>query len=69
MAVKLEVLKRFANGDKAEDVARALGLASTTVRTIRDRDSEKIKEAARSATSLTTKTITRARSSLMLKME
>ena len=34
------------------EIAKAVGLAATTVRPIRDRDGDKIREAAKSATSL-----------------
>uniref|UniRef100_A0A1A9X369 HTH CENPB-type domain-containing protein n=1 Tax=Glossina brevipalpis TaxID=37001 RepID=A0A1A9X369_9MUSC len=41
----------------------------TTVRTIRDRDGDEIRQVAKSATSLDAKTMTRTRSALMIKME
>ena len=45
------------------EIAKAVGLAVTTVRTIKDRDGNKIKEAAKSATLLD------AKSALMIKMK
>lgn len=51
------------------EIAKAVGLAATTVRTIRDRDGDKIREAAKSAPSIDAKTMTRTRSALMIKME
>ncbi|UYV69913.1 CENPBD1 [Cordylochernes scorpioides] len=54
---------------KIEKFSKAVGLAATTVRTIRDRDGDKIREAAKFATSLDAKMMTRTRSALMIKME
>ena len=42
LEVKLDVLKRFTEEHRAVDIARALGLQPTTVRTIRG-NAEKIK--------------------------
>lgn len=69
LETKLDILRRFDKGEKAVEIAKAVGLAATTVRTIRDRDGDKIREAAKSATSLDAKTMTRTRSALMIKME
>lgn len=69
LETKLDILRRFNKGEKAVVIAKAVGLAPTTVRTIRDRDGGKIREAAKSATSLEAKKMTRTRSALMIKME
>lgn len=70
LKTKLDILRRFDKGEKAVKIARVFGLAPTTVRTIRDRDGDKIRAAAKSATSLMAKKmITRTRSALMMKME
>lgn len=69
LEIKLDILRRFDNGEKAVDIAKALNLPATTVRTIQARDRDKIKEAAKSVTSLDAKTMTRTRSSFMIKME
>ena len=63
---KLDILRRFDNGEKAVDIAKALNLAATTVRTIQARDRIKIKEAAKSVTSVDAKTMTRTRSGFMV---
>ena len=63
METKLDILRRFHKGEKAVEIAKAVGLAVTTVRTIKDRDGNKIKEAAKSATLLD------AKSALMIKMK
>ena len=65
----MDILRRYQDGEKAVDIAKSVGLAATTVRTIRDRDGDKIREAAKSATTLDAKTMTRTRSALMMKME
>lgn len=69
LEIKLDILRRFDNGEKAVDIAKVLGLGATTVRSIKDRDADKIREAAKSATTLDAKTMTRTRSALMIKME
>lgn len=51
METKLDILRRFDKLEKAVEIAEAVGLAATTVRTIRDRDGDKIIEAAKYATS------------------
>jgi len=69
LELKLEVLKRFKSGEKAVDIGRILGLAPTTVRTICNRDADRIRECAKIATPLQSKQLTKIRSSLMVKME
>uniref|UniRef100_A0A1A9X0E4 DDE-1 domain-containing protein n=1 Tax=Glossina brevipalpis TaxID=37001 RepID=A0A1A9X0E4_9MUSC len=69
LETKLDILGRFDKGEKAVERAKVVGLAATTVRTIRDRDRDKIREAEKSATSLDAKTMTRTKSALMIKME
>ena len=49
LKTKLDILRRFFKGAKAVEIAKAVGPAVTTVRTIKDRDGNKIKEAAKSA--------------------
>ena len=44
LETKLDILRRFDKGEKAVEIARAVGLSATTVRTIRDRDADKIRE-------------------------
>ena len=51
------------------EIAKAVGLAVTTVRTIKDRDGNKTKEASKSATLLEANMMTRSRSALNIKME
>ncbi|KAK2579997.1 hypothetical protein KPH14_010762 [Odynerus spinipes] len=55
LETKLDILRRFDKGEKAVEIAKA--------------DGDKIREAAKSTTSLDAKTITRTRSALMIKME
>jgi len=69
LEMKLDILRRFDKGEKAVEISKVLCLAPTTLRSIRDRDGNKIREAAKSITSLDTKTVTRTRSALMTKME
>ncbi|UYV62517.1 hypothetical protein LAZ67_2000925 [Cordylochernes scorpioides] len=66
---KLDILRRFDKGEKAVEIAKAVGLAATTVRTIRDQDGDKIREAAKFASSLDAKMMTRTRSALVIKMK
>ena len=60
----LDVLKRFTEGQRAVDIARAPGLQPTTVRTIRG-NAEKIKSCAQSVTPLAATKLTRNRSGTM----
>lgn len=69
LEVKLEVLRRCDAGEKAVDISRTLGLAPTTIRTIRDRDAAKIRQSAIKGTPLNAKLITRNRSAIMTEME
>ncbi|XP_007125547.1 tigger transposable element-derived protein 1 [Physeter macrocephalus] len=66
--VKLEVLRRFEVGEKLSQVAKALGLAVSTVATIRD-NKEKIKASSQIATPLRASRLTRHRSAVMETME
>ena len=50
LETKLNILQLFKDGERAVDISRALGLAQSTVKTIKDRDSSKIKEVSKSAT-------------------
>ena len=36
LETKLDILRRFDKGEKAGEIAKAVGLAATTVRTIRE---------------------------------
>lgn len=65
---KLEVLRRFDEGQRAVDIGAALGLPSTTVRTIRG-NSVKIRKSVQSVTSTAATKISRSRSETMEKME
>ncbi|UYV77412.1 CENPBD1 [Cordylochernes scorpioides] len=69
LETKLDILRRFDKGEKAVEIAKAVGLAATTVRTIRDPYGDKIREAAKFATSLDAEMMTRTRSASMIKME
>lgn len=66
--VKLEVLRRFEVGEKLSQIAKALGLAVSTVATIRD-NKEKIKASSQIATPLRASRLTRHRSAAMETME
>ena len=66
--VKLEVLRRFEVGEKLSQIAKALGLAASTVATIRD-NKDKIKASSQIATPLRASRLTRHRSAVMETME
>lgn len=66
--IKLEVLRRFEVGEKLSQIAKALGLAVSTVATIRD-NKEKIKANSQIATPLRASRLTRHRSAVMETME
>ncbi|XP_004715812.1 tigger transposable element-derived protein 1-like [Echinops telfairi] len=66
--VKLEVLRRFEEGEKLTHIARALGLATSTVASIRV-NKEKIRANSQAATPLSATQLTRCRSVVMGHME
>ncbi|XP_051830692.1 tigger transposable element-derived protein 1-like [Antechinus flavipes] len=66
--VKLEVLRRFEEGEKLSQIAKALGLAISTVATIRD-NKEKIKASSEVASPSRVTQLTRHRSAVMENME
>lgn len=66
--IKLEVLRRFEVGEKLSQIAKALGLAVSTVATIRD-NKEKIKASSQITTPLRASRLTRHRSAVMETME
>ncbi|XP_007937436.1 CENPB DNA-binding domain-containing protein 1 [Orycteropus afer afer] len=66
--IKLEVLRRFEVGEKLSQIAKALGLAVSTVATIRD-NKEKIKASSQVTTPLRASRLTRHRSAVMENME
>nr|XP_020827544.1 tigger transposable element-derived protein 1-like isoform X2 [Phascolarctos cinereus]XP_020827545.1 tigger transposable element-derived protein 1-like isoform X2 [Phascolarctos cinereus]XP_020827546.1 tigger transposable element-derived protein 1-like isoform X2 [Phascolarctos cinereus]XP_020827547.1 tigger transposable element-derived protein 1-like isoform X2 [Phascolarctos cinereus] len=66
--VKLEVLRRFAAGEKLSRIAKALGLSTSTVATIRD-NKEKIRASSQAATPQVATKLTRSRSLVMENME
>lgn len=66
--IKLEVLRRFEVGEKLSQIAKALGLAVSTVATIRD-NKEKIKASSQIATPLRASRLTRYRSAVRETME
>lgn len=66
---KLKILQRKRDGEKAINIALSMGLAPTTVRTICNRDNEKIHEVAVNISSSLSKNITRARQPMIEKME
>ncbi|XP_055269208.1 putative CENPB DNA-binding domain-containing protein 1 [Moschus berezovskii] len=66
--VKLEVLRRFEVGEKLSQIAKALGLAVSTVATIRD-NKDKIKASSQIATPLRASRLTRHQSAVMETMK
>lgn len=66
--VKLEVLRRFEEGEKLTQIARALGLATSTVASIRV-NKEKIQASSQAATPVSAKQLTRCRGVVMGHME
>ncbi|XP_036607845.1 CENPB DNA-binding domain-containing protein 1 [Trichosurus vulpecula] len=66
--VKLEVLRRFEEGEKLSQIAKALGLAISTVATIRG-NREKIKASSKAASPSRVSQLTRHRSAVMENME
>ncbi|KAM9061128.1 tigger transposable element-derived protein 1-like [Sarcophilus harrisii] len=68
LAAKLEVLRRFEEGEKLSRIARALGLAVSTVATIRD-NKEKIKASSEAASPARAAQPTRRRSAGMENVE
>lgn len=66
---KFDILRRIDKREKTIEIAKTLGLPVTTIKSINNRDREKIREAAKSATSLGAKAITRKKSLLIVKME
>jgi len=69
LQTKLDILKRFEAGERPVNIAKALGLAESTVKTIRDRDSTTIKKIATATSVSGAKNMTRARDILLVKME
>ncbi|XP_006903103.1 PREDICTED: tigger transposable element-derived protein 1-like [Elephantulus edwardii] len=68
LRVKLEVLRRFEEGEKLTHIARALGLATSTVASIRV-NKEKIRANSQAATPASASQLTRCRSVVMGHME
>ena len=68
LQVKFDVLKRFTEGQRAVDIARALGLQPTTVRTIHG-NAEKIKLCAQSVIPLAATKSSLNRGGIMENME
>nr|XP_005909547.1 PREDICTED: tigger transposable element-derived protein 1-like [Bos mutus] len=66
--VKLEVLRRFEEGEKLTQIARALGLATSTVASIRV-NKDRIRASSQAATPVCTTQLTRCRGALMGHME
>ncbi|XP_006860315.1 PREDICTED: tigger transposable element-derived protein 1-like [Chrysochloris asiatica] len=66
--IKLEVLRRFEVGEKLSQIAKTLGLAVSTVATIRD-NKEKIKASSQITTPMRASRLTRHRSAVMENME
>ncbi|XP_007955201.1 tigger transposable element-derived protein 1-like [Orycteropus afer afer] len=66
--VKLEVLRRFEEGEKLTQIARALGLATSTVASIRV-NKDKIRANSQAATPVSATQLTRCRSVVMGHME
>ncbi|XP_004386991.1 tigger transposable element-derived protein 1-like [Trichechus manatus latirostris] len=68
LQVKLEVLRRFEAGEKLSRIAKALGLSTSTVATIRD-NKDKIRASSQAATPQAATKLTRSRSLVMENME
>lgn len=66
--VKLDILQRFAAGEKLSAISKTLGLATSTVATIRD-SRDRIMASAQVATPLSARTLYFHRSEVMLNME
>ncbi|KAF6078214.1 hypothetical protein HJG60_009093 [Phyllostomus discolor] len=66
--VKLEVLRRFEEGEKLTQIARTLGLATSTVASIRV-NKDKIRANSQAATPISAKQLTRCRGVVMGHME
>lgn len=66
--VKLEVLRRFEEGEKLTQIARALGLATSTVASIRV-NKDKIQANSQAATPVSATQLTRCRGLVMGHME
>ena len=66
--VKLEVLRRFEEGEKLTQIARALGLATSTVASIRV-NKDRIRASSQAAAPVCTTQLTRCRGALMGHME
>lgn len=66
---KLKILQRKRDGEKAINIALSMGLAPTTVRSICNRDNERIHEVAVNISASLSKNITRARQPLIEQME
>lgn len=68
LGTKLEVLRRIEDGEKIVEICKAMGLAKSTIQTIRDKK-EDIKAYLKSATHLNVSRLTRQRNWIMEKME
>lgn len=68
LEVKLDVLRRLEAGEKNNEIVKALGLAASTVCTIKN-NQDKIKSSVQRVTSLTAKNISKQRSVVMEDME
>lgn len=66
---KLEILRRFDAGEKAADIARILNIPVTSIRSICNRDAEKIRTVAKNANPLMAQQIVKSQSSLIVLME
>ncbi|XP_069408380.1 tigger transposable element-derived protein 1-like isoform X1 [Ovis canadensis] len=66
--MKLEVLRRFEDGEKLTQIARALGLATSTVASIRV-NKDRIRASSQAATPVCATQLTRCRGALMGRME
>lgn len=68
LGTKLEVLRRIEAGEKIVEICKAMGLAKSTIQTIRDKK-EDIKRYLQSAAPLNVSRLTRQRNWIMEKME
>jgi hypothetical protein len=69
LETKLEILRRFAGGEKATNISIAVGLPLSTVKTIKNRDGDKIREVEKNAIVSNPKFIIRTRTPIMVRME
>lgn len=65
---KMDILKRFENGERAIDISRVLGIPPTTIRTIK-KNEQKTRDSVAAGVSNSSSFITKTRSIILEKME